>query len=684
MEIASRRGSARALILAGLAAALAGWGCGRRAAQKPAPDAAIPAAGPRAGLAGRVTDAGARAVPGARVLAVSLREGGAGEIAYAASTDGDGRFQLNGLPVGAYALVAEAVGLAPRRLEGVPAPGPEVVLALEGLGRSLEGLALAGGAPVGGARVRLAAEDGALVRETTSGSDGRFVFHGLGVGGYSLRATHDQLASATAHAATSAPRAGKPGAPVVVTLALTPGFAITGGVVDDRGRAVGGVEVRAEATPGDPLAEVATASAGGAFRFAALPAGAWRLVARAPGLVARAPATVALGAAPVAPVRLELVRAAVLSGRVVDARGLPIAGAEVRCVGAGGDDLAVIYDPLPLAAEAAALPPGAGHARPGTRTVVADGAGTFRLSDLVPGTFHLEIARPPSVPLRTGDWTLAAGEARDVGALVLRDGAVVGGRVVDDGGRPVAGARVDVAPSVGVFAETDDAGAFALTLPAGHYTLAASAAGGDARVAIDVGATPPALVELRLVPAGARLDGLVRDSGARPVARARVRAFVSNAAAPPPAGSVPVAHATTDAGGHFVLTHVPERPLVIEVDHADYPPTYALAPPGALADVTLPIAGAVDGVVREHVTGAAVARARVEAAGPGGQRASATSGAARAGGGFRLGRLTPGHWTITATAPGFVPTTRELDVPASAIARDPSVRDFRLELDRAP
>jgi Carboxypeptidase regulatory-like domain len=694
MEFASRRAGAGArvgaAVLWGLVV-LAGAPACRR---PPRPE---PASSP-APLKGRVIDDGALPVPGARVLAVGPQSDARVPEASTAVTDADGRFLFVALPRGSYALLVEAAGMEPARLAGVALPGAEPVVKLAGLGRALEGVVLAAGVPRAGARVLLGADDGASSRETTSGPDGRFVFHGLGAGPFTLRATHANLASpavgagAGAKADTSAPTP-------PTRLELVAGFGVQGVVVDDRGRALPGVAVRAEAAVGDPVAEVMTTSGDGRFHSGPLPPGPVRLSARAPGFVAHAPVSVALGGAPTSTAsstssstssRLELVRAASLAGRITDARGAALPGAEVRCVAQGGDDFAVIFAPLPLAAEAAALPSGAGGAAPGgTRLGRSDARGAFRFAELPPGAFHLEISHAPAVPLRTGDWTLVAGEARDVGALALRDGAVAAGRVLDEAGNPLSGARVLVTPSVGVFAVTDGAGGFSLRLPPGRHELVASAAGfGEARATVEVAtsmAAPPA-VELRLSRADARLEGLAHDTGGRPLARAavRVRALEPSAtpeATSPPAGRL-LATTTTDVGGHFTLPRLPNRSLLVEVDHADYPVTFALATPGAAVDVTVPIAGGVDGEVRERGTGAVVARARVDAVGPKGQRAGADPRPS-AGGSFRLKRLAPGRWTVTASAPKYRAATREVDVPASAILGDASVRGLRLELEPA-
>ena len=182
-------------------------------------------------------------------------------------------------------------------------------------------------------------------------------------------------------------------------------------------------------------------------------------------------------------------------------------------------------------------------------------------------------------------------------------------------------------------------------------------------------------------PADATLVGVARDSGNRPLARARVRAWplgATDAAAAVAPRAPALASAVTDAGGHFTLARVPRAPLLLEVDHPAYPATFASATAGT-AELTAPIPGGIDGEVREHVTGAAVAGASVEAVGPNGQRAAAAAkkGAAT----FRLPRLRPGHWTLTARAPGYTAAVRDVDVPESPILGETSVRGLRLELE---
>lgn len=632
MEIASRRTSVIALagwaLLLALGAAVFGASCRRASRPSGAEGGAPPAQPGLFAVTGRVTDETDHAVPDARVLLVGAIPATARREAR---SDLTGRFAFEGLPRGRYSLVVEAVGLTASNHPDVDIPGGAVVVRLAGQGRSLSGLVVHAGASVAGARVRIGGAGGALARTTTSDDQGRFTFHGLGTGPYAVRATKGRLASPILAEVTTQDEAGagRDAGAAPPPLELAAGLGVEGSVVDDLGRPLAHAEVRAEASPDDPLADTAATKPDGRFQLGPLPPGRYRLVARAPGHLLRAPVPVTLaaagaqqsvrqGRAPTAPPRIELVRAASAEGHVVDARGAAVAGAQIRAGGGGAGltDLAVIFEPLPLAAEAAASLPGARHGGPGASKVAhTNAAGAFRLDDLLPGPIQLAITHPPFAPLETETTSLAPGEHRDLGLLTLRD--------------------VQAAPA-------QDAGA----APA----LAASVAAGPAT-----------------------LTGLARDSGKRPLARARVRVW----AGPPGPGAPPLATTVTDAGGHFSLAHVPAAPLVVELDHPSYPVTLATATPGAPLELTVQVPGGIDGELREHVTGASVAKGTIEAIGPGGQRASTSAKK----GAFRLSRLSPGHWTLTARAPSYRTEVRDVDVSESQFLGEASVRGLRIELD---
>jgi hypothetical protein len=386
MEFASaRRAPPELACLVAALAVLAGAACHGRhdVARTAAPAAPSPA--PAVRLAGQVLDGRAHPVPDARVLAFPLADGGAGagEPARAAA-DLDGRFAFEHLPPGAYRLLVEAAGFPTAEASPVSAPAGDLVLHVAGEGRTIRGRVVRGaGEPAGGARVLLGDEAGGPARETTSGADGRFAFGGLGEGSYALRAVAGRLASATLRGIA----AGRDGTNLPAPLALGPGETIGGRVVEDGGGALGGVEVRVESTAlaagEDPIPTVARTDRTGAFSAGPLAPGGYRLTAARPGHVLRRAPTLDLpGPGPPAPLLLELLRGARVTGRITDARGGAAAGAHVRCVASAMDDLTVLTGQLPLAAEAAAMRGGRWAAR-AARSPTRTGASLSTISSRV-------------------------------------------------------------------------------------------------------------------------------------------------------------------------------------------------------------------------------------------------------------------------------------------------------------
>src|SRR5579871_216688 len=712
MEFASaRRAPPELAALALVALALGpGGACHRHrggataGAQGGAPPAALPAATAR--VAGLVLDGRGQPVPDARVLAFPLADGGAGVGEPARATaELDGRFALDHLSPGPYRILVEAAGFPAAELAPIAAPASDLTVKLTGAGRSIQGRVVGErDQPAVGARVLLGAEAGGPIRETVARTDGRFAFAGLGDGAYALRAVDAGQVSATVREVVA--REGQGGTALGAPLRLARGQVVPGRLVQDAGAGLGGFEVRAESTdlpPGagdDPLPVVTRTDPSGMFTFVLAP-GAYRLTAaraghvlrRAPSVTVKpvtasvidsVPAAAPAPAAATPPVLLELVRGAQVSGRVTDPHGGGVAGARVHCVASVMDDLTVQSGPLPLAAEAAALPSGAGRALGSTRSAIADAHGRFTVDDLIPGRYRIEVAEARFEPLRTDELTLAPGERRELGPLALREGFPVTGRVLDEAGGPIEGARVTAAagadPSVaGLGTVTDGAGVFSIALPPGDYRLGAAASGhGPARAAVAVaaGASPPP-VELRLPRAEAVLEGLVRDTGGRPLGRARLLVWPRDGVAGA-SGEAPLGSGSADVGGHFRLNDLPAGELRVEVQHPDYPRVTLPVTAGQFATLTVPLPGGITGEARARASGAAVTRGRVEASGPEGAHASADLQRA---GSFRLPRLAPGHWRLTVSAPGFHPADQELDVPASATIGEPSVRDLRVELD---
>jgi protocatechuate 3,4-dioxygenase beta subunit len=462
-------------------------------------------------LRGRIVDRDGEPVPAARVLVFPLDDPAAPPREGA--SDADGRFAVAGLGRGPHRLIAEAVGFGSTEEASLPVPPPagEAVVHMEAVGKSVTGQVLAAGAPAAGARVVIGGENLSPGREALARPDGRFRFQGIGPGVYALRASRaGEVSRASAEVVVD--RSNVPTDPV--RLDLGPGWIVAGRVVDDAGVPLPGSEVRIEAASGDdPLPEIARADSAGAFRAGPLPPGEFRLTPRRPGYIARRPRQLAVGpSAADRQLQLELVRGAEVAGRVVDARGAPIVDALVRCLTPGrAAELPVIVDRLPPAAEAAAMPSGSGHALGRGRSVLSDRGGRFRVADVLPGRFVLDVSRAGSVPHRSAPLRLEPGQRLDVGTVALADAVRVTGRVVDEDDAPVAAARIAIDGAAGIATDrpvvvlTDQAGQFTAAVAEGEHALAVSAAGmREQRTTLRASAAaPPPPLAVRLTRGGA-------------------------------------------------------------------------------------------------------------------------------------------------------------------------------------
>lgn len=273
--------------------------------------------------------------------------------------------------------------------------------------------------------------------------------------------------------------------------------------------------------------------------------------------------------------------AAGLYGKVTDASGTPIHGAQLLREGVVGteSDASGTYElcALPTAALVAEV-----------RLVVrADGFGTVVLPVAPPGRMR-----------------------RD---FVLAPEASITGRVLDTDGSPISDARIavdltsthaSIAPKRGVSisAMTDTDGAFRIAgLAAGTYTVRAAGASAIAsNVTVDVEAAETRSVELRVLPTGV-LRGRVIFQG-RPLAGVNV------------AAGDEVAVSQTD--GTFVLARIPIGE--IELKTSPYRRTSGairiVAGDRNTAEVIVEALGVIRGTVRRH--GAPVPFARVDIAGP--------------------------------------------------------------------
>jgi RNA polymerase sigma factor (sigma-70 family) len=293
-----------------------------------------------------------------------------------------------------------------------------------------------------------------------------------------------------------------------------------------------------------------------------------------------------------------------LYGKVTDASGTPIQGAQVLREGVVGTetDEGGNYELCALATAALVAE---------LRVVVrADGFGTIVLPMAPVGRTH-----------------------RD---FVLAPEASISGRVVDASGAPVSDARVtisltapeaSVAPERGVSISTmtESDGAFRLGgLAAGEYTVSASSGSGVASgVNVELEATDTRNIELRMSATGV-LRGRVVFQG-RPIAAVSVAAGDQVA--------------VSQVDGSFVLARVPVGD--VELKTTPYRRTsgsiHIVAGDRNVADVVVEQLGVIRGIVRRR--GVPVPYARVDIAGPSG--AGVTTDAA---GRYEARGLEPGKY----------------------------------------
>jgi hypothetical protein len=340
---------------------------------------------------------------------------------------------------------------------------------------------------------------------------GSFTFAGLGLGRFSIRATHGKLVSPTANRVVEE----NPAHLAPVRLLLGPGAFVEGHVRDDAGRNLAHVSVDVLTMPSDDLPETCQSDQEGRFSVGPMWPGRYQVLARLEGHVLLDAPELLLGAGGRVPTAVRLARGALVAGRVLDEAGSPLAGVSVSVVGlvSGRDEMIVLPGALPLAAEAAELPAGSVARQGSIRTALSDAQGRFEVKGLKPGRSRLEVSAVDKLPLRQEPLLLAPGDARNLGDLVAPAGVLLSGRVLDQDGRLLEGAEVEARaggkpPRPPVRVTSDPHGEFFLRVPVGEYALAAQAKDHAPQVIPIVRAVGrPAPLEFRLAPRAASPDG---------------------------------------------------------------------------------------------------------------------------------------------------------------------------------
>ncbi|HEY5927316.1 MAG TPA: carboxypeptidase regulatory-like domain-containing protein, partial [Kofleriaceae bacterium] len=377
-----------------------------------------------AAMSGRVLDDKRKPIANARVVATSASEPFpvVDPRRDGVLTGADGSFSIPAVAAGTWRLTATSGDYAPTTSEPLTVDGAsarggvELVLARGGIVRGT--VQDKAGKPIAGADVSVVVQGYTpwrARRQAFSDDTGKFSIAGLAPRGYDVVAWHDTGASAITPVDLAAKREHE------VTLALDVNGAITGTVVDKTGQPIGDAQVVAhpEWTGGTGdragwsvrgIQETVTDQAG-AFRFAGMPDGTYRVRAARPG-ASEAALSLSTGVATkpdAAPIKVVVPADGRLIGKVQMADGKPPIGFTVA--------LGATY---PVA--------------------FSNKDGAFALPAAA-GTYPMTITGLGFVAV-TKDVTINEGKDNDVGTISVTPGRSISGRVIDQHGVPVAKALV--------------------------------------------------------------------------------------------------------------------------------------------------------------------------------------------------------------------------------------------------
>ena len=458
-----------------------------------------------------VRDEKGEPVPGAEVEAL-----GGDPFPVGSRADGEGRARITRLSAGPYGVSARSPGFEEATLRHA-AEGAVARLILKRLGALRITVLGADGAPRGGARVEISSAALWPSRSAEADAQGFVRIAGLGEGAYNLRAISGGEASAVEVAVSLAH-----GQEREVTLRLAPGLSASLRVLDDdepprplRGARVTLAEGGLSAFPLE-----GTTDRDGRLTLGPIGRGGATATVRAEGYVSR---TVAVPDGAPGPLDVVLSRAGALIGRVVDGRGLPVGGARVEIVGTDFQGGPVDEDPRrssfrdslfagALGGPRPLLPAGELGVMPGPvpdiprlgspsllppRTAAAPAEpwvtrrdGTFRAAPATPGRIRALVRHPQYVEAMSELVTLMPASEVQV-SVVMHEGGVVEGQVVDEHDRPVAGASITALATRGTLerqTRSDRDGTFAFASLPSSVTLLAErpSGGGSARLEVEV------------------------------------------------------------------------------------------------------------------------------------------------------------------------------------------------------
>ncbi|HVR99794.1 MAG TPA: carboxypeptidase-like regulatory domain-containing protein, partial [Thermoanaerobaculia bacterium] len=577
---------------------------------------------------GKVVDESGRPVAGAAVEIRPVYDPFQGNIedlerAVSAASKADGSFELRPLAPGSFTLQARSPGFAPAYVQGIEVPATEGRIDLGTVTLSPEAV-IEGqvtdprGAPVAGAKVYADSQPPPEI-----GPDGRFRIGGLSPG------TRVQVSAVAKGYATTRLEGLEVPLTAPLRIELQPLGKLSGRVLDPAGEPVAGafVMVNDEEWPGTRGSGDAIGATDDQGRFQIdLEPGPVELSVQAEGYRRGSWRGEVPEKGDARPAEIRLERGATLEGRVLDAEGNPVGGADVSVSSGMG-----FFEMMDL-----------GGDRPDARS---DGNGRYRLRGLETGVFQVLASASEGEATTSVSFEVQPGVNQL--DLTLETGVEVAGHVRDDAGLPVAGAAVQLFSITAMNGQFLDAisatdGAFHFPhVPDGTYQLMARKRGlAPAHQDLEVAGQPLSALDVRLA-AGGTITGRLLGLSPGDLAGVRVTAY----------GESEGGEGAVRQDGTYRIRELPPGEWTVDATLASgrsVKGTVLLEPGMTEAVLDLDLSGnlSLSGVLRIDglpVPGAMLSLSPVDGSeGAGGESTTGPDGS------FRMTRLEPGAYSLSA------------------------------------
>ncbi|MDA1193943.1 MAG: carboxypeptidase-like regulatory domain-containing protein [Planctomycetota bacterium] len=527
---------------------------------------------------GVVTDEQGAHITGAEVF---VMQGGFPETPSReqyARTDGEGRFEVRGLPLSTLDLHVRHSEYADTKVRVTPtaADSAKEVTVRLGRGASVVGRVLdSENVPVVGEQVNLA-QRGAWfdARNTFTDVEGAYRFDAVTEATYMV--TTGPFEQGARGLSRDDIAVGPRGVVTVDFVSPAAGGAVTG-LVRLAGKPVPAAQVTLTDARGPERAVNVSTDETGRFAAQGLQFGRVRVTARAPDGLTGA-LTTQVGEGDATDITVDI-GSATVSARIVDARGMPAAGCWINIELVGAED------------------EGWGRVKDNGNS---DADGLFRSKGLQAGTYTLRSNRVDFAQFRTEPFTLAESESKDLGTLRMLTGVVLQGTVRDDAGAPVEKATVSLRDLQGrqiqlfSMATSGSDGRYAMQgVEAGRYIVHTQAAGhapDDQEVEVtDAGAT----VDAEL-PRGGAVRVILTDPDGAPVTGANVKLFDEKGVQVTRTISLAnfdTGRRHTDGGGRAHLDDLPAGTFVVRAELTGWTlvggPGRVRVEPGGLTEVRM-------------------------------------------------------------------------------------------------